>query len=94
MSTDEYTPTTDEVADAYTQWRVRQQGITDPDQRILASIDALTEFERWQATQRTDAEVADRIAQAIEAERGEVLSEWWRDGIDRAARIARRAGRA
>lgn len=31
----------------------------------------------------------ERIARNIEAARGDVLSEWWRDGMDRAARIAR-----
>lgn len=34
-------------------------------------------------------EERERIARNIEAVRDDVLSEWWRDGVDRAARIAR-----
>jgi len=45
-----YTPTTSEVFDAYAQMRVRDRGLSDPDRRILASIDAVAEFQRWQAT--------------------------------------------
>lgn len=68
--------------------RQQTQGIADPSTRERLIIDLAD------ALESARAEVAERIAQAIEAERGEVLSEWWRDGIDRAARIAREAGRA
>jgi hypothetical protein len=45
----DYTPSTDEVGDAYIQMRVRESGASTPDERILASADALPEWERWLA---------------------------------------------
>jgi hypothetical protein len=45
----DYTPSTDEVGDAYIQMRVRESGASTPDERILASVDALPEWERWLA---------------------------------------------
>ncbi|MGW8565675.1 hypothetical protein [Isoptericola sp. NPDC055881] len=42
----DYTPTTDEMADAYTRMRVREATGETPGERILTAIDALSEFER------------------------------------------------
>lgn len=64
---DEFTPTTDEVIDAYTQMRAREA--TTPEGRILAAMDGLDEFDRWRESEREAVrqEVRERIAQDIEA---------------------------
>jgi len=73
----DHTPSTDEVGEAYIQMRVRESGASTPDERILASVDALPEWERWlaahDATVRADHErgVRERIAQDIVRELGE-----------------------
>lgn len=86
MSTDECTPTTDDVRSAYVLARWPH---TSPPHRDNAADD----FDRWLAAR--DAEVAERIAQAIEAQRpGCMLRGFHWPTYKDSARIAREAGRA
>lgn len=70
----DYTPTTDEMADAYTRMRVREAKGETGGERILTAIDALSEFERGLA--KHDLQVLREAADAL-VEYGRET--YWRD---------------
>jgi hypothetical protein len=102
MSTDEHTPTTRGIADVLADMRDVVK-VERPDDAVRVPVSDLAMILSHLAAR--DAEVAERIAQAIEADRGD--APWaesrhdagvghWLDSRDatKAARIAREAGQA
>lgn len=92
MSTDEYTPTDDEVRSMFCI------GISDPtNPSPVSAREAYDGYDRWLAAR--DAKIAERIAQAIEVGQNvgygdQGYADGYKHASVRAARIAREARRS
>ncbi len=96
---DEYTPTTTEMGDAYTQMRVREAKGETGTERIWTAIDALAEFQRGLAAHDAGVRKAEReriaqeIEEATEPDEADSAPHLWVRGMNDAGRIARGATR-